>query len=124
GFYALRISQRLAWIQSIISPGAPIVLPTPSPTPNPSPSPSPNPSPAAPVSATVQMLTPAPGSTLSSLNVTFSWSAGKATAYKLLVGTSPGVWDIYNSGRLSVHSVTVGNIPTDGSTICVRLSSR
>jgi hypothetical protein len=162
GFYALRISARLDWIQSIISPPAPSPTPTPTPTPTPSPTPTPTPSPtptptpsptpnptptptpfptptptpaptppptatpsATPVAAgAAQMISPAPGSKLPSVSVNFSWSAGKATKYWLTVGTSPAGSDIYNSGRLSVRSLTVNNIPTDGRTIYVGLHSR
>jgi hypothetical protein len=70
------------------------------------------------------MISPAPGSKLPSVSVNFSWSAGKATKYWLTVGTSPAGSDIYNSGRLSVRSLTVNNIPTDGRTIYVGLHSR
>ena len=64
-----------------------------------------------------------PGSVLSSSAVTFSWTAGDATAYWLLVGSSLGAQDIFSSGQTSDHSCTVTNIPTDGRTIFVRLFS-
>jgi hypothetical protein len=70
------------------------------------------------------MLTPTPGSTFTSSSVTFTWSAGSATAYGLMVGSSPGGADIYYSTQLHVRSVTVNNIPTDGRTIYVRLYSQ
>jgi hypothetical protein len=70
------------------------------------------------------MLNPPPGSTFSSSSVTFSWSAGSATAYFLLVGSSPQSADIYNSGLVTVLSRTVNNIPTDGRTIYVTLGSQ
>jgi outer membrane biosynthesis protein TonB len=105
--------------------------PTPTPTPVPSPSPSPTPTPTStptptptPTSGGAAMLRPAPGSTLSSSSVTFQWSAGSATAYGLVVGSSPGSGSIYTSPQLSVHSITVNNIPTDGRTIYVRLYSK
>jgi hypothetical protein len=69
------------------------------------------------------MLSPAPGSTFSSSSVTFHWSASSATAYVLLLGSSPNGADIYNSGVVTVHSKTVNNIPTDGRTIYVTLGS-
>jgi hypothetical protein len=121
GFYALRISQRLSWIESVISPGSP--SPTPSPTPTPTapqvPTPSPTPSP----SSMAQMISPPPGSTLSGSTATFTWSAGDAANYSVLVGSSPGGSGIYNSGKLGVHSATVGNIPTRGESVYVRLRS-
>ena len=70
------------------------------------------------------MLSPLPGSTFTSSSVTFQWSAGSATAYGLLVGSSQGGADIYISGVLHVLSVTVNNIPTDGRTVYVRLYSQ
>lgn len=73
--------------------------------------------------APAQMVAPPPGSTLSSSSVTFTWSAGTATAYWLLVGNSPAGGDIYTSGQLTALSATVNNIPTDGRTIYVLLAS-
>jgi hypothetical protein len=70
------------------------------------------------------MLTPVPGSTFTSSSVTFTWSAGSATAYVLFVGSSLHATDIYNSGQVTVLSKTVNNIPTDGRTIYVTLGSR
>jgi len=70
------------------------------------------------------MISPTPGATFSSSSVTFTWSAGSATAYFLLVGSSPHGADIYNSGIVTVHSTTVNNIPTDGRTIYVTLGSQ
>jgi hypothetical protein len=75
------------------------------------------------ISSKAQMLSPVPKSTLKSSSVTFSWSAGTASAYQLYVGNSAGASDIYNSGQVSVRSVTVSNLPTDGRTLYVRLWS-
>ncbi len=87
--------------------------PTPTPTPTPTATPTATPSatptaiPTATPSATptptpttgpAVMLSPQPGSTFTSSSVTFSWSAGSATAYALLVGNSTGSSGIYNSG--------------------------
>ena len=105
----------------------PAPTPTPSPTPRPSttptPSPTPTPTPTSPTTGPAVMLIPPPGSTFTSSSVTFSWSAGSATAYFLLVGSSPNGADIYNSGIVTVHSKTVNNIPTDGRTIYATLLS-
>src|SRR6202022_3701638 len=85
------------------------------PTPNPTPTP-------APGSALI--LSPVPGSTFTSSSVTFTWSAGSgATAYWLLVGSHPGASDIFSSGKLTVRSKTVNNVPVDGRTIYVQLYS-
>jgi hypothetical protein len=123
----------------------PTATPTPSPTPTATPTPTPTPTPAPTVTPTptatpiatptatptptpttgpAQMISPTPGSTFTSSSVTFTWSAGNATAYFLLVGSSPHGADIYNSGIVTVHSTTVNNIPTDGRTIYVTLGSQ
>ena len=67
---------------------------------------------------------PAPGSTLTSVSTTFTWSAGSAgtTGYYLHVGTSPGAADLVNIGPLSGTSVTV-NLPTNGAAIYVELQT-
>jgi hypothetical protein len=105
----------------------PTPTPTPSPTPTPgatpTPSPTPTPTPTPPTTGAAVMLIPPPGSTFSSSTVTFTWSAGSASAYFLFVGSSLYGADIYNSGIVSVHSKTVNNIPTDGRTIYVTLGS-
>jgi len=69
------------------------------------------------------MLNPVPGSTFSSSSVTFSWAAGGAANYVLLVGSSLYGHDIYSSGLINTLSTTVNNIPTDGRTIYVTLGS-
>jgi hypothetical protein len=70
------------------------------------------------------ILTPSPGSTFTSASVTFTWSAGNATAYALFVGNSSGGIDIYNSGVIGARSVTINTVPTDGRTIYVSLYSK
>src|SRR6266446_2382763 len=64
-----------------------------SPTPTPSPTATPTPTPT-PTPTTAVMLSPPAGSTFTSSSVTFTWSAGSATAYGLLVGSSLGGSDI------------------------------
>ena len=103
GFLAVRISSQLAWIRTIV--------------PNAGSSGGSN-------SNTAEMSTPAPGSVLPGSAVTFTWTAGSARAYKLFVGNAPGAADIYNSGKLTVRTLRVRNIPTNGATIYVRLWSR
>ena len=72
------------------------------------------------------MSAPAPGSTLSSDSETFSWTAnGAAVAdWRLQVGTAPGDDSLYDSGTLAagVLSQLVTGLPTDGSSVNVRLS--
>jgi len=70
------------------------------------------------------MLSPPQGSTFTSSTVTFTWSAGSASAYFLFVGSSLHAADIYNSGLVTVLSKTVSNIPVDGRTIYVTLGSK
>jgi hypothetical protein len=70
------------------------------------------------------MLSPTPGSTFTSSSVTFNWSAGSATAYVILVGSSLHGSDMYNSGIVHTLSATVNNMPVDGRTIYVTLTSQ
>jgi len=67
---------------------------------------------------------PAPGSTLTSGNVTFKWSASSVpgTLYQLQIGTDgQGTNNVYVSPVLSGTSVTV-TVPTTGATLYVGLS--
>jgi len=67
-------------------------------------------------------VTPVPGSTLNSSNVTFSWDPGGIeTNYVLLVGSALFQSDIANSGWISNTSFEVNNIPQDGNPVFVRL---
>ena len=64
--------------------------------------------------------TPAPNTTLSSSEQTFSWTS-VAEAW-LYVGTTLGANDIHDSGGLgSATNYTIANLPLDSSTIYVRL---
>ncbi len=94
------------------------------PTPTPGPSATATPTPTPPPTGQSVMLNPPPGSTFTSSSVTFTWSAGTATANFLLVGNSPHTAGIYNSGTTTAHSKTVNNIPIDGRTIYVTLGSQ
>jgi len=69
------------------------------------------------------MSNPVPGSTFSSSSASFNWTAGSATNYALLVGSSLYGHDIYSSGLINALSATVNNIPIDGRTIYVTLAS-
>ncbi|HEX4007475.1 MAG TPA: hypothetical protein VHX60_14965 [Acidobacteriaceae bacterium] len=64
---------------------------------------------------------PAPSSTLSGASATFTWSPGSATKFQFRLGKSPGGNGLYGSGPISTDSVTVSNLPTDGTTIYARL---
>ena len=70
----------------------------------------------------VAMTSPAPGSTLTSSSVTYTWSAGTgATEYYLQVGTTPGGQELYSVSEGTNLSATVVAIPTDGSPVYARL---
>jgi microsomal dipeptidase-like Zn-dependent dipeptidase len=70
------------------------------------------------------MVSPTPGSTLGGASVSFTWSAGSgASAYYLQVGTSPGKEDIFGKNVGLATSQTVSSLPTDGSTVYVRLNT-
>ena len=110
--------------------------PTPTPTPTATPTPTSTPTPTAtptatttptatptPTPAPAVMLSPVPGSTFNSSSATFSWSAGSAASYVLIVGSSLNGADIYNSGAITAHAATVNTIPTDGRTVYVSLYS-
>lgn len=67
---------------------------------------------------------PTPCSTLTSSLVTFKWTDVGAPLYHLSVGTrGTGSIDIYHESQGTSTSVTVSGLPTDGSTIYVRLYS-
>ena len=70
------------------------------------------------------MVTPAPGSTLSSRAVTFTWGASLAAEYYLFVGTTAGGQEIYSAGQGTNLSVQVNDLPNNGTTVHARLWSR
>ena len=69
------------------------------------------------------LTTPTPGSTLTGTSVTFSWTPGNiATAFEFRVGTlGPGSANLYNSNETGATSATVTDLPSNGSTVYVRL---
>jgi len=69
------------------------------------------------------LISPTAGSAFTSASQTFTWnSATGATYYELFVGnTVPGSYNLYYSGHLSITSVTVNKLPTNGETIYARL---
>jgi len=70
------------------------------------------------------MLSPVPGSTLTSGIVTFSWAASDVpgTQYGLIVGTKgQGSHDVYISPALTGTSLTL-SVPTTGATLYVGLT--
>ena len=70
------------------------------------------------------MTSPAQGSTLGSASVTFDWSAGSGVTERFLaVGSSLGASNIYGAYQGAGLSRTVSGLPTNGSTVYVRLMS-
>ena len=69
------------------------------------------------------MTAPATGSAFTSGTGTFTWNTGAGvSAYSLWVGSAAGMYDIYG-GVVTGGSKTLGNLPTDGRTLYVRLYS-
>ena len=72
--------------------------------------------------STPAITSPSPGSTLSSSSATFQWSSGTGvTEYFFYVGTTLGGNEIYGLSQGLNQSVTVNNLPVNGSTLYVRL---
>jgi hypothetical protein len=67
------------------------------------------------------MMSPTPGSTLTSTSPTFTWSSAPgAQAYELWLGTALGKDDLFEKSTLAL-SLNPTNLPNNGSTIFVRL---
>jgi hypothetical protein len=72
--------------------------------------------------ATVEMLSPTPGTTFTSPSVTFTWSSGGGVdQFHLYVGSTPGGYDIYDASQGTNLSRTVTGLPSDGRPIYVTL---
>jgi hypothetical protein len=71
------------------------------------------------------LLTPAAGSTFTGTSVGFTWNGSSgATEYELRIGsTGVGSTNLYNGPLTTNTSVTVNNLPLNGETVHVRLSS-
>jgi uncharacterized protein YkwD len=114
-------------IPNPLSTSSPTLTPTPTSTRTPTPTrtatatSTPTRTPTSQASSTAELISPAPGSTLSGTSATFSWSAASgASAYQLYVGTTAGGYDIRNV-RTTSTSTSVSNLPRGGMTIYVRL---
>ncbi len=71
-----------------------------------------------------ELLTPAPGSTITEVDQTFSWTEGiNATSYQLQLGTSLGANDIDDSGVINATVYSATGLPINGSPIHVTLST-
>lgn len=93
-------------------------------TPSPSPTPSPTPSPAPTTPTPSAITSPANGSKVTSSTVSFLWDTGfSVTERYLSIGTTAGGSQIYGGYQGTATSRTVTNIPQDGSTVYVTLSS-
>src|SRR4030095_7382404 len=72
-----------------------------------------------------QMTSPIPGSTLTSSIETFTWNTGTGLyQYWLRVGSTRGGTELYDQDQDTGLSATVSGLPTNGSTVHVRLKSR
>jgi hypothetical protein len=72
-----------------------------------------------------QLVTPAPGTTLSSSTVSFDWTGGvNATQYWLFIGSTPGTSDMVNWDLGQNLSTVVAGLPADGRTLYIRLHSK
>lgn len=75
--------------------------------------------------ARATIVSPAPGSVLPSPEATFTWTSGSGVLeYALSIGTTPGGTDVFDGLAGSALSQVVPGLPSDGSTLHVRLSSR
>ena len=87
--------------------------------------------PSLPVNVTVgtgmtaEMTTPPPGSTFTGTSVNFGWTPGTGVSqYWLYVGTTGvGSYNLYNSSTGTNKSAMVTGLPSNGSTVYVRLWS-
>ena len=77
----------------------------------------------AALTAQSTLISPTPGSTFTSANVTFNWTADtNATGYYLWIGsTGVGSNNLYNSAEKTGTSYTFSSMPANGETIYVRL---
>jgi len=75
--------------------------------------------------ASVAVIVPAPNSTFTGPNVSFTWAAmPNATGYVLQLGsTGPGSFNLYYSGQTTSTSATAHELPTNGETIYARLDT-
>src|SRR5207253_11007030 len=75
--------------------------------------------------APANIISPAPGTNLTSSTVTFRWNTGSgAQGFNLMIGTAAGAGDINNQDVGQNLSASVSGLPTNGRTLYVRLSSR
>ena len=79
---------------------------------------------SAPAVQKAELISPAPGSKLTSSTVTFQWTGGVGVSqYNLRIGNSPGGTEFANRSVGTNLSVTVANLPSDDRPLYVRLRS-
>lgn len=69
-----------------------------------------------------ELLSPTPGCRLAGMIETFSWT-DSASVYCIEIGSAPDRSDIHSSGVVRSTSYTFTDLPTDSSTVYVRLST-
>ncbi len=76
----------------------------------------------ASTAAAPTITSPAPGATLTGANATFQWTGAGVAQWWLYAGSSAGANNYFDSGSLGTSgSATVTGLPTNGSTVHVRL---
>ena len=77
---------------------------------------------SAPAPQKAELVTPAPGTTLTSSTVSFDWTGGvNATQYWLFIGSTAGASDILSRDLGLNLSTVVAGLPADSRTLYVRL---
>ncbi len=78
-----------------------------------------------PTDTKASITSPASGSTLPGSSATFQWNAGSgAQEYFFYAGSTLGANNYYGRSQALSRSLTVSNLPTNGSTVYVRLWTR
>lgn len=81
--------------------------------------------PPAPVNQKASITSPGAGATLPGASATFQWNAGSgAQEFFLYAGSSQGANNYYGRSQGLNRSATIANLPTNGSTVYVRLWTR
>ena len=70
-----------------------------------------------------ELVSPAPGSTLTSNSVLFTWTDVNAQMYQVKVGTTPNAYDLGYVNTTGLQAI-IGNLPLDGSTVYVTISTQ
>jgi hypothetical protein len=74
------------------------------------------------VAPSATMISPQNGSALTGSSATFSWTSVAGTSqYWIWIGSTVGTNDIYNQGQALNSSTTITGLPTNGSTLYLRL---